>query len=159
MCVRERECVCVWERERERVSSNMHWCIYKHCIKTKQLSAGLQRKVQFMCLCQGFEHWDFFMQVVYAVDTDSVAAGLLLFVFHFSHFYFLTCFFGGVYVSFFVFFFFFWCVCVFFLNTFGLPCMFVGIHLLNDIFICCCLCWEQHTMWLLGNILLVHWCV
>ena len=56
------------------------------------------------------------MQVVYAVDTDSVAAGLL-FVFHFSHFYFLKCFLGVSFFLLFFFFFFFFlfgvCVCSF----------------------------------------------
>ena len=52
------------------------------------------------------------MQVVYAVDTDSVAVGLLLFVFHFSHFYFLKCFLGVCVYVFFVVVYFGVCACV-----------------------------------------------
>ena len=72
------------------------------------------------------------MQVVYAVDTDSVAVGLLLFVFHFSHFYFLKCFLGVCVCMSFLLLSILVCVHVFFLNTFGLPCMFVGICLSSE---------------------------
>jgi len=100
--------VCVREREREYpvICTDAFINIV---LRQSNFLLDLSAKYSSCAYVKGLSIGIFFMQVVYAVDTDSVAAGLLLFVFHFSHFYFLTCFFGCV-MSFFVFFF--WCVCV-----------------------------------------------